>query len=224
MAKKIDIHNISKSLDPILKWGFRILLILVLIWGLSKATGLSDHFKNWFDFSTEIDDTANIVDEVRSIAELATVSYYDEVVMHFTKENKGSKSNLNQFAKQNMNLELVAKDRIILIGKGTVKAGFNLEKFSPEDVTLQGDTLTIMLPHAEYLDATLNPSDFEYFKRRGFWSHEEDTKVKLHARKRLIKDADRNHLLQRAEQAGISRLTTLLTGKGHEVVVVKIKD
>lgn len=216
-------RNLYKLLDPILKWGFRILIVAVILYGLSKVTGLSDRVKHWFDFSTKIDDTANIVEEVKSIAELATVSFYDEVVMHFTKENNGSKSNLNKFTKQNMNIELVEKDRIILIGKGTVKAGFDLEKITTEDITLQSDTLTLMLPHAEYLDVTLNPSDFEYFKRRGYWSHEEDTKVKLRARERLIQDADRNNLLQRAEDAGIARLTALLSGKGHEVVVVKIK-
>ena len=188
-----------------------------------KRTGLKERVSQWFDFEVKTDRTGNVLEQVRSVAEFTTVCFYDEFVLNYVKENTLSKSDVNKFFKENLNADIVPKDRLVLICKGKLRAGFDLSKVGAEDIRVSGDTLCVMLPKAEYFDVVLNPSDFEYFERTGSWSHRQDTQVKMQAEKHLLRDAQRKGLLAKAERIGLRRLETLFEGLGFSVVKLDVK-
>lgn len=198
------------------------IVVLVAVF-TGKRSGLKERVAQWFDFEVKTDRTGNVLEQVRSVAEFTTVCFYDEFVLNYVKENTLSKSDVNKFFKENLNADIVPKDRLVLICKGRLRAGFDLSKVGVEDVRVSGDTLCVMLPKAEYFDVVLNPSDFEYFERTGSWSHRQDTQVKMQAEKHLLRDAQRKGILVKAECIGLRRLETLFKGLGFSVVKLEVK-
>ena len=99
-----------------------------------------------------IDDTPVIATRIRALGELTTAGFYDEIVISGSKRNTFSSSTL------------------VIIARGTVRAGIDLARMSDGDISFSGDTVVIRLPEPQYLDVIVNPSDFEIFAESGKWS------------------------------------------------------
>ena len=116
-----------------------------------------------------IQDTPVIITKIRSLGELTTACYYDEMVLSRTKPNALSSTALGSLAE---GLGKDVDDHLVLIAKGTVRAGVDLMDMTEEDVRFVGDTAFIRLPAPQYLDVIVNPSDFEVFAETGKWTHD----------------------------------------------------
>ena len=162
-----------------------------------------------------IDDTPVIVTKIRSLGELTTACYYDEMVLSRTKENAFSSSALGSLAE---GLGKDVDDHLVLIAKGTVRAGLDLMDMSEEDVRFVGDTAYIRLPAPQYLDVIVNPSDFEVFAEIGKWTHEEITGLQETARTRLLMGADHYGLKSRAYAGAMDAVTELLVASGYTYI------
>ena len=162
-----------------------------------------------------IDDTPVIVSKIRSLGELTTACYYDEMVLSRTKQNAFSSSALGSLAE---GLGKDVDDHLVLIAKGTVRAGLDLMDMSEEDVRFVGDTAYIRLPAPQYLDVIVNPSDFEVFAETGKWTHEEITGLQETARTRLLMGADHYGLKSRAYAGAIDAVTELLVASGYTYI------
>ena len=162
-----------------------------------------------------IDDTPVIVTKIRSLGELTTACYYDEMVLSRTKENAFSSSALGSLAE---GLGKDVDDHLVLIAKGTVRAGLDLMDMSEEDVRFVGDTAYIRLPAPQYLDVIVNPSDFEVFAETGKWTHEEITGLQETARTRLLMGADHYGLKSRAYAGAMDAVTELLAASGFSYI------
>ena len=162
-----------------------------------------------------IDDTPVIVTKIRSLGELTTACYYDEMVLSRTKENAFSSSALGSLAE---GLGKDVDDHLVLIAKGTVRAGLDLMDMSEEDVRYVGDTAYIRLPAPQYLDVIVNPSDFEVFAETGKWTHEEITGLQETARTRLLMGADHYGLKSRAYAGAMDAVTELLVASGYTYI------
>jgi hypothetical protein len=162
-----------------------------------------------------IDDTPVIVTKIRSLGELTTACYYDEMVLSRTKENAFSSSALGSLAE---GLGKDVEDHLVLIAKGTVRAGLDLMDMSEEDVRFVGDTAYIRLPAPQYLDVIVNPSDFEVFAETGKWTHEEITGLQETARTRLLMGADHYGLKSRAYAGAMDAVTELLVASGYTYI------
>jgi len=162
-----------------------------------------------------IDDTPVIVSKIRSLGELTTACYYDEMVLSRTKENAFSSSALGSLAE---GLGKDVDDHLVLIAKGTVRAGLDLMDMSEEDVRFVGDTAYIRLPVPKYLDVIVNPSDFEVFAETGKWTHEEITGLQETARTRLLMGADHYGLKSRAYAGAMDAVTELLVASGYTYI------
>ena len=162
-----------------------------------------------------IDDTPVIVTKIRSLGELTTACYYDEMVLSRTKENAFSSSALGSLAE---GLGKDVEDHLVLIAKGTVRAGLDLMDMSEEDVRFVGDTAYIRLPAPQYLDVIVNPSDFEVFAETGKWTHEEITGLQETARTRLLMGADHYGLKSRAYAGAMDAVTELLIASGYTYI------
>ena len=162
-----------------------------------------------------IDDTPVIVTKIRSLGELTTACYYDEMVLSRTKENAFSSSALGSLAE---GLGKDVDDHLVIIAKGTVRAGLDLMEMTEEDIRFVGDTAYIRLPAPQYLDVIVNPSDFEVFAETGKWTHEEITGLQETARTRLLMGADHYGLKSRAYAGAMDAVTELLAASGFTYI------
>ena len=162
-----------------------------------------------------IDDTPVIVSKIRSLGELTTACYYDEMVLSRTKPNAFSSSALGSLAE---GLGKDVDDHLVIIAKGTVRAGLDLMEMTEEDIRFVGDTAYIRLPAPQYLDVIVNPSDFEVFAETGKWTHEEITGLQETARTRLLMGADHYGLKSRAYAGAMEAVTELLAASGFTYI------
>ena len=163
-----------------------------------------------------IDDTPVIVTKIRSLGELTTACYYDEMVLTESKQNSFSSSALGSLAREGFGKDV--DDHIVIIAKGTVRAGVDLMEMTEEDIRFVGDTAYIKLPAPQYLDVIVNPSDFEVFAESGKWSHGQVTDLQDKARQRLLMGADHYGLKPRAYEGAMEAVTDLLLASGYTYI------
>lgn len=160
-----------------------------------------------------IDETPVVITKIRSLGELTTACYYDEMVLARSKQNSFSSSALGSLARDGFGKDV--DDHLVIIAKGTVRAGVDLLEMTPDDLRFSGDTVYVRLPSPQYLDIIVNPSDFEVFAESGKWSHEEVTSLQDTARERLLMGADRYGLKSKAYEGAMDAVLDLLSASGY---------
>ncbi len=191
-----------------------ILGLLVIAAGLFAAY----RFTNLFDFLKKkpltIDDTANVVSEIKRLGEFTTACYYEEMAIRDSYKEKGKFLVFNT----------TSENEILLIGKGIVRAGFDLSKITENDLRIKGDTIEVNLPQPEIFDIIMNPSDFTTEYESGTWTHEMTKPIKVRAKSDLEKNAYNFGIIKKAEESGIKRLEALFKTFGFQVVLLNIKQ
>ena len=173
------------------------LVALVLVYG--------KRFRESHRISVENEvETTITVRDIQKISELATASYYGETAMKGTKGLWGMKE-------------------IVVIGSGTVRAGFDLSAMTENDFHCDGDTLYLDLPEAKILDVIVNPKDYEVFDSNSKdWTQEEINNIVSQIRKEIEKDAISHGVLTTANTEGVKKMQHLLMGFGFDEVRVSI--
>ena len=161
----------------------------------------------------EIERTAAIVGQVRSIGELSSAGFYEELVLTDRDE-----SYFSELMRASGLSRLTGSGDFVIICKGRVRAGFDLTKIQESDFSFSGDTLRLILPPVEILDVVLNPADYEHFS--GHRTHEETTAILLQAKQRLRSDAIREGILDQAELSAEAHLRRLLSAMGYREVLI----
>ncbi len=192
-----------------------IIVVIVLIGGLFAASKFG--FIN-FDFlkrkPLSIENTTNVVEDIKKIGEFTTAYYYEEMAL---KDSYKTTSSI-------LGIKSVSTNEIVLIGKGRVRAGFDLSQVQPEDINVHGDTIEMTIAPAKIFDIILNPSDFSTEYESGTWSHERTKPIKAKARDKLTKNAIDYGILKKAEESGLRRLENLLQIFGFKTVILKINN
>jgi hypothetical protein len=153
-----------------------------------------------------IDNTPLVLKQIRSISELKTGSLYQDVVVDSIAEGR---------------LAFSAKREIVLIIKGEVSAGIDLNRISDEDVRVTGDSISLSLPRARITEVIINPSSVETFYESGNWTNEEITALKLSAKGKLLMAAEQNHLLEKANIKARDVMRLFLEAVGYKKVVIR---
>ena len=164
------------------------------------AVGVYFGFKWWTTKPSpipKIEETAIIVEDVKEISQLFTTSYYTEFTRYLERD----------------------KRFLVLVAKGTVYAGINLECLDSSDVTIinyaNGDRhCTIILPPAEILDAIINPSGFEIFVDEGRFNYTDVQALKQDAVSHLRQRGIDAQITKRAEIRVINIFSEYLTSMG----------
>lgn len=202
-----------------MKTQIRLIAIIVLVVvGVIGGLYLGNKFQLFslpFDFGRKeltIAKTANVVSEIKKIGEFTSACYYEEMAI---KDERVDTEKI-------LGIERQTKSEIVMIGKGRVRAGFNLANIRENDIQVHGDTLDIVLPHAEMFDIILNPSDFVVEYETGVWNNENTKQAKSDARDKLVKNAIANGIMQKAETAGLERLKHLFVSFGFSQVNLSI--
>ena len=173
------------------------------------------------DEGLKIDETANVVTEIRKIAQFTSACYYEDVILKDKKANEslGGKV-VNSFSKKD---KPILEDEIVIVASGNVRAGFDLSKLSETDIVIRDSVLEVTLPKAEIFEVIVNPSGFDVYVEDGTWSHEQVTKVENKAMNKIRKDAISDGLLEKATELGVTKLTELFKTFGYKEVVIHTK-
>ena len=110
--------------------------------------------------------------------------------------------------------------KIVFIVKSKVRAGFDLSKISEDDITIDGDILTIKLPEVEIFDIIANPSDWEIYHREGQFEDSEIRDIQANVKEEIKKDAIEYGLLDKAVNFGKESLISLFKTFGFKEVVI----
>ena len=202
-----------------------ILVILVIIAILASAAYIAIE-KGLLDFKSDnlkIDETANVVKEIKNISEFTSACFYEEIILQEKKtSNVVDNSIVNEIAGFFGKKEGLITDEIVIIANGKVRAGFNLKKMAEDDIHINGDTLTINLPEAEIFDVIVNPSDFDIYIEDGTWDEQKVAALKNKAVKKIQEDALSDGILVKASQSGVKRLSEMFKAFGFSVVKIMI--
>lgn len=173
-----------------------------------------------FKFGRElkIDKTANVIEKIRSISEFTTACYYEEAVLKSRKTEAGKQNKL-------MSLVHIEADslhsEVVILAKGRVRAGYDLGKILAEQIIISNDSISISLPTPEIFDVIVNPSDYEMYIEEGKWSHDEISALQAEYRNALTEKSKESGLLQKANEAGKTRLESLFKALGFSYVELK---
>lgn len=154
-----------------------------------------------------IDDTPLRVEQIRSILELNTIRFRDEVVVDTLEMYDGSWNQglgiLEKLSDFNTMDEALKpspiRRRLTLVVKGELLYGVNL-KTKDFDFEERNDTLVVHLPEPELLSATVNPSNTDVFVETGVWSDYARRKMMIKAKQRMIQNGEDLHLSVRAKE------------------------
>lgn len=223
-----------------------IITLIVVIIVLGVGFFVVSKYSNMFDFfkrkPLSIEKTANIVEEVKKIGEFTSAVYYEELALRDSYVDRGTimgrdASRLAGKATKKLGLGFASNlaekttaavanssNEIVLIGKGRVRAGFDLAKLQEGDFSVHGDTLLITLPPVEVFDIIMNPSDFTTEYESGTWSHELTKPIKERAKLELEQNAIENGILAKAEESGKKRLENLFLSFGFNAVILDVRQ
>lgn len=209
--------------DSIMK-SVRVLAILalaiVLLVALDRISRIGE--KGIFSRHTlKIEDTPVVLQKVNGIGELATACYYDEDIYRTTKitEITGPVGLIASAVGKNP-----SKDDLVMIARGTVKAGFDLSGLTKDDISVRNDSLFVHLPRPRILAVTVNPSDYEIIGGNKSWSQQEVSGLVSQARASILKNAVDNGIYSLAESAGKVKVKELLEACGFRNVIVSVAE
>lgn len=204
---------------------FIVLMVLILIgiYAMQRIKLLPSFAAIFKSQTVEIENTVILVKEINNLAQLITISAYNEIAIDSTK--KGWSLFNNPLIPGLLNLPNLKKPdhKLVLIGKGKILAGVNLAKLTARDVFLLKDSVSVILPGAEIFQVILNPSGFEVFEETGTWTDDEVKAVKIKLRDKLVAYAMQENILQKAGSKAVALMETFLRAAGFKKVTVVVR-
>jgi len=169
-----------------------------------------------------IERTENMVENVRQLAQFTTACFYQEAVVRSTKQAEWSKGVTGSALRAVLGKENSATtDEIVLITKGSVRAGFNMENLSETDLTVMNDTIIIHLPKPEIFDIIINPSDYDVFIENGTWTHEQLSAIVAEAQSKMRSDAISAGIYKHATESCETKLKQLFHILGFNTIMIE---
>lgn len=159
------------------------------------------------------------IDSIEKIAQLATVSFKDEVVAdtieRYASEAEKVTGNLKKLTGFEGMKEALkgssVKRRLTLIMKGEAKIGFDLTEDNYK-IDQNIDTIWFHFPKAKILSVNINPSETEVFQESGIWKMYARKKLMSKAKRRIEKDVKKAKLKTKAEDGMTELLKKIIPG------------
>ncbi|WP_072620048.1 DUF4230 domain-containing protein [Spirulina major] len=163
----------------------------------------------------QVDVTSLIVTQIRQASELTTAIYSLETIVPAAQSREWAGLT-------------VGTTKLLYIAHGTVRAGIDLSQLQPEDVTIQGNALTVRLPAPEILDRAIDVERSQvYDYDRGFLNLGPDVAPDLQSRAqretlaRITAAACDQGILDQASDRAEAAIAQLLTLSGYTEVNVQ---
>lgn len=165
----------------------------------------------------DIDSTPIHVESIKTIAEISTVSYRDEVVVDTLELHKGSFDFMSPSDWNDHVIERGVKRRLTIIFRGEVLYGLDLTDDN-YNVRQNEDTLWLTVPEPEVLDVIITPSETEVFQETGRWSDGDRKKLEAKAIHKLKTNANDFGLAKKAKENAQRLLEKLILTKKKLIV------
>lgn len=167
-----------------------------------------------------IENTPVVVKQIKAIAQLITISAYEELV---------ADSSVTQTRTIHLpllpDIELSGTTRkLVLIGKVTTHIGIDMQQLTDADISGTPDSIHIILPAAQILDAIINPSDVEVFIEQGEWENTAVASLKNKMRYLAQSNAISKGLLAQSEQKAIEVVSNFFKAAGYRQVVIQFRS
>ena len=202
------------------KYIWIIVGVLLIIFLFTKINWLSS-IKNLFKSQpVVIDATPIVIREIKTLSNLITIAFTDEIVMESSKIGEGMPSILPLGIGTTL---IPSVQKLVIIGRGKVIAGTDLSKMQKNDVIVSDDSVHIVVPHAGILQTILNPSDFETFIEEGNWSEEAVTALKIKIRNKINAEAIQQGIPEKADARCKIILENYLTNTGFKKVSISFQ-
>jgi len=148
--------------------------------------------------------TTSVVHEVQSLSDLVTVKYVMDKVVVLE------------------DVKWYGENRVLLLAQGIVKAGIDLKRLQPEDVSITGKKITLTLPVAQITDAYLDDKASQVIDHTTGLLRAFDKDLEQTARQNAVDDiarAARNAgILDEASKRGREELQNFFKRAGFETV------
>jgi hypothetical protein len=130
---KIRYFSVMRELKRIF-W----MLVVLVIFGGGVWFGFT--VTRWLKLGSglHMENTATVVEQVQTLSDLVTVKYVLEKVVILE------------------DAKWYGESRVLLLAHGIVKAGIDLKRLKPDDVTISGKTISLRLPPPQITDAYLD--------------------------------------------------------------------
>ncbi len=186
---------------------------LIVRLGILSLIGVVGYLAyRWFGPDTASDeivlqDSPLKVEQIRSILELNTLKFQDEVVVdsaeYYNSTSDQIAGNLNKLIdvdqfKHGISGSAV-KRRLTLIIKGELLYGVDLKRRDFQ-MQPQGDTLIIVIPTPELLSIAVSPKKTEIVTENGYWKDYEIGALERNAKEKMKLSGERLRLVERAKE------------------------
>ncbi len=197
-----------------------ILLIFLLFiatwWLLGKLDILPSIGKLFTPKKVEIDQTPLVIQQIKPLSQLVTITAYTEVTADSTVKTTMGEQLRDLF--NPFKLGVTTTRELIVVGKVVVHAGVDLQKLTPQDLFISRDSVSINLPPAEILDAILNPSGTDIFLEEGTWENTAIVGMKNKIRSKAVEEVKSRGVLYQAEERAREVLLHFFTAAGFKKV------
>jgi len=201
----------------------RIITLAVLVALVLLAFKWCNREKN--SREARIDNTPLKVEMIRNIAEIATVSYKDEVVADSVEYYKNQQEQIAGNLMKIVTAEDIKhgirssniKRRLTLLVKGEIRYGFNLTAH-PVKINETDSVIYISLPPPSIVDIQITPSSTEVFQETGQWKDYEIKQLHYKARRKLISNAASLKLEEKSMES-MHKILTQLVRKNKQIVI-----
>ena len=157
----------------------------------------------------KIQNTATLVQQVQTLAELVTVKYVLEKVVILD------------------DIKWYGENRVLLVAHGIVKAGVDLKEIKPEDVRVEEKKIVVKLPRARITDVYLDDQKTRVVDRSTGLFRAFDKDLEQNARRQAVDElriaARSNRIYEDAEERARLQLANLFRQLGYEVEFSKSK-
>lgn len=162
---------------------------------------------------TRIDTSSpSVVEKIRQLSRLETVQYSIDKIVEGDRENPYLPS-------------FLVGDKLMLVAHGEVIAGVDLSQIKSGDVSVNGDSATVILPKAQILSTRVDNSHTRVYSRTTGLLVQADpnleSQVRQSAEQQFTQAALDDGVLEKARQNARTGVTALLSGLGFHHIDVK---
>jgi hypothetical protein len=181
--------------------------LAVLVFGIFLGVIVS----RWRGTGLHFENTTAVVQQVQTLSELVTVKY---VMQKIEIVDSPPTSTLGQFVQ--------GDSRVLMLAQGVVKAGIDLKKIQPGDVSVSGKKISIKLPPPQITDAYLDDSQTKVIERTTGFLRTLDKDLEQETRQNAVADirraAQANGILKDANERAQLELALFLHQAGYDHV------
>jgi hypothetical protein len=195
----LDYLSAMQRLKGVFLAAFVLIIFAVGVW-------LGFTVPRWMKLGSglHMENTATVVREIQTLSDLVTVKYVLEKVVILE------------------DVKWYGENRVLLLAHGIVKAGIDLKRITPDDVTISGKTIRLRLPSPQITDAYLDDKQSQVIDRVTGLLRAFDKDLEQAARANAVDDIRRaartDGILDEADKRARLELELFLRQTGFEQV------